>query len=107
MSVKLNRIELNALSVVPAGVREQARRDLLQTKQDKLDAKNTAFRSLTEKWSAYKNAPMEFSVTEAGFVVIKHTGTRRDAILSPDKARTLVKNFNEFKALVLSLPEGK
>lgn len=104
-SVNLNKAEEKALSYVSSSERSKARERMLTDKQQKAKVKREAFGALVEKWSSYKNAPLEFAVTEAGYLVIKHTGTRRDAVLSPEKARTLVKNFRELEELVESLPE--
>lgn len=102
--VKLNKAELRTLKFASPSERASIQAQLLAEKQAVSDKRFAAYQEVKAKRAARMAQPMEFALTELGFVVIKNTGTRRDAILSHERAVTLVKNIQELSTLLESAP---
>ena len=104
--VKLNKAETKILnSIADVKARKAAELKLISEKTRKLEERQAKSKEYFDRIKTARQRPIEFAVTDAGYLCINNTGTKRNAVLSPEKARALVKNFGELKALVETLPE--
>ena len=92
-------------TIADAKVRRATEQKLLSEKQAKLDAASEKNRAFWKGVQEKRQQPIEFNVLDTGCIAINYGGGR-NVVLVPQKARALVKNFSEFKALVETLPES-
>lgn len=103
--VTLNKSEVNFLAkIADPKVRAATQRKILAEKQDKRDANAVKWEETKARWQAKREAELTFKVTELGYLIFP-SGTRRDCIMSPERARELVQKFDQLREVVASMPE--
>lgn len=87
-----------------AKARKATEESLLNAKRAKQEEKNKKNREFWQGVAEKRQQPIEFVVLDTGCIAINYGGGR-NVVMVPQKARALVKNFSEFKAMVETLPE--
>lgn len=93
---------LNTISDLKARKATEAK--MLADKREKAEQSAARNREFWQGVAEKRSQPLEFVVLETGCIALNYGGGR-NVVLVPQKARALVKNFSEFKALVETLPE--